>query len=345
MNRKTKLAVGLTVGVALLIGVGIALLVCHLRRRDQRWNAMLSRRLSFQNIPSGFELKGIVAGKKYAIRGLKLFDGSIALISRWVQNIGGIVVSSVEEADVQILLFGAEQKHYDRKTPRIVVSTEQASSRNFFGKGATQRLFCGAKFVWCMDDLDFLLCRDVYGVDSCRLCIAPAMLGSFLRSSGVCDAVERDVDVYHFGRTCHRRKQMVLDIKRKNRALNVVSRQHDHGDRLQKTLCRAKVVVACDYQSSLSTKSIHRIAEVLKYPHLKVVVERGNHGRFANALIRHLDPSGKRVIFAEFDTIPQTIETLHQTRQLGLDTTALFRATEKAFKFWHDWDGSFRSLE
>jgi hypothetical protein len=283
------------------------------------------------------ELKGLVKDMKVHILPFHfLFGPCVQVLEKWIANMGAKVTASISDATIQIVL--RLDDHHKRRLdiPTIFVATEQASS-DFYSIQGVLKQYSSAAYVWCMDEPDKTLFQSKYQIDESKLCYAPLMMGTHWTFQKVfCQDETKRIQVLHFGAEHQRRNKVIDEVKNTLGADAVVNKSASFGDELETLLRQAQVVLVINYYSEPLTYPLHRIACVLRFPHLQVVIEQCENTPVNSML---LQPFAHRLHFVSYnDLAPTAIKLASAPPEEDA------RVLPSAWESWLEWDGTPKKI-
>ena len=194
-----------------------------------------------------------------------LFLRPAELLICWL-SAAGCLTSTAAECSVQICFLDAVPLP---GIPLIVVTTEQP--RSCLYDTDLLRLYAAAAWVWCMDNVDYAFLR-AQGLR--RLKILPLMFGTYYMPAFVCTPAPARADILQFGTKNARRDAVMGAIAalRPQARLLYVDNVYDERQ-LSALLLATRVVVIPAYWLEPATFGLHRLAFLLHFPEVVVLVE------------------------------------------------------------------------
>ena len=200
---------------------------------------------------------------------LPLFRRPAELVQAWIAAAGCTCVPTLEEATLQLCFLDVAAGTVRLTVPLIVVATEQPSSCLYTDR--LLRLYASAAWVWCMDNVDYAFLQ-AHGLR--RLKVLPLMFGTYYMPAFVCVPHTTQTDVLQFGTKNARRDAVMVDIAARcpqARCLYVDS-VYDERE-LSALLLSTRVVVVPAYWHEPVTYGLHRLAFLMHFPGVAIVVE------------------------------------------------------------------------
>lgn len=284
------------------------------------------------------ELKGLRPHEKvFIVEPHGIFAPCVSLLTVWIVNAGAKIVAKAD-ATLQIVLRLDDHEVRRLDVPTIYVATEQASSPFYIIDGV-KRQYCDAAFVWCMDKPDMDVFRHQYCIAESKLCYAPVMLGThwtYATTKTIPPSEQPPIAVLHFGAEHARRKTITDAVAEKLRGALVVDTSTAYGDKLRQLLLRTKVVVVINYWPEPLTFPLHRLAMVLSFPQVQVVMEACDGTPAYSEL---LDPFlRKRVHIVPYNAVADTAVRVARAPPYCDPTGA------SPWSHWLTWDGAPKRL-
>ncbi len=194
-----------------------------------------------------------------------LFLRPAELLTAWL-SAAGCVVSTAAECSVQICFLDAVPLP---AIPLIVVATEQP--RSCLYDADLLRLYATAAWVWCMDNVDYAF---LHAQGLCRLKIMPLMFGTYYMPAFVCTPASARTDVLQFGTKNARRDAVMGAIAALRPQARLLHVDHVYDERqLSALVLVTRVVVIPAYWLEPATYGLHRLAFLLHFPEVVVLVE------------------------------------------------------------------------
>lgn len=231
------------------------------------------------------------------------FDQPKELLEKWLQNAGHTVIREMSECTFQICIKQCEPI---ANVPLIVVSTEQPLGHYFQEYFATSKsLYQSAQWIWCMDNVDYNYVQTWFEIPSEKLRIVPLMFGTFYDPGyALCDistlGLAPDIDVLQFGWKHERRMNIMEELAvRKPEAMIVFTDTLFDVNEQRQMLSRTKLVVVPHGFEQPVTFGLHRLAFLLHFPHLIIVIEDAAPSMYMRQTLKWFD----RFIIVPYDRI------------------------------------------
>ena len=255
----------------------------------------------------------------------KIFQPNADLIMAWLRNAGHVLVSTPQECSVQIMFLPRLGAVADmHTTPTILVSTEQPNYQRH-----DKDIITSAHTIWCMDVVDLNFLHVTYSVPLSKLVIVPVMLGTYVKS------IEKALDapivhVLQFG--CkHARRDRVMSLLQTEMSDHCIMNGEFTSEKVASLLQNTHIVLAMHYYEEPNVFSLHRIMNVMQYPHVRVIAEESIGSVYTRALMEQF---GERIVIAKYEDLVPTCK-----KMLENDAECMHAEPPACLQKIYAWDG------
>ncbi len=232
-----------------------------------------------------------------------VFERNFSLLKTWLENAGHSIEPDASLCTAQVCIMKCAPIP---EVPLIIVSTEQPLGWFFHEqKDANKLLYGKADWIWCMDDVDYKYLKDWFEIPAEKLRILPLMFGTYyIPSAFQTRALPPEIDVFQFGTGNERRLAVMADLKKRRPSCNQLMVQvlFDQVE-LCKILQRTKIVIIPHYYTEPVSLGLHRLAFLLNFPHLTIIVEDAPSSNCVRKLVVWLD----RFVLVPYESLVDTV--------------------------------------